>query len=536
MDFYIIFSFINGIVAILFGWFIFSKNWKNITNATFFLMSMAVAIWSFSYCLWLSKTDATEALFWSRMLNLGATLIPIFFFHWVLSILNIIKEKKKVLIFGYILTIFYSFYSFSPLYIESVAPVSSFPFWPQAGPIYVFFLIFGYFGLTFYGLYQLIKAKRGADSEKKHQIDYVILGSLFGFGGGATNFPLMFGISLFPPIGQPLVIFYIIIFGLATLRYHLFEIKVILVEILVGVMGIALSILLFFMPTEMLRLLMSIVLFLFLIFGYYFIKAIHQETARKEEAERISKLKTEFISIVSHQLRTPLAAIRGYTDMIKDGDYGPITKELGSPINYIHETSIGMIKMVNGLLSISRLERGKIELKVQEEDILKLVQDCINDVELVAKEKDLYLKYTKPKNKYPLIRIDEDKIRHALTNILNNAILYTPKGGITIKVSKNDLVVRIEVKDTGVGIEKEEIGKLFLSFSRGQKGLELYTQGTGLGLYVAKSFIDMHKGKVWCESEGKDKGTTFFIELPIKSVIVPKQDINIVSEKAIPSA
>ena len=533
MDFYIIFSFINGIVALLFGGYIFLKKWNNTTNITFLLMSISVAFWSLSYCEWLSMDTAPEALFWSRMLNLGATFIPIFYLHWVLSILNITKEKKRVLIFGYILTFFFFLFSFSPLYIKSVTLVSTFPFWPQAGSLYVAFLIFGYIGLTLYGLYELIKAKKFADGEKKHQINYVILGSLFGFGGGATNFPLMFGIGLFPPIGQPLVIFYIIIFGLATLRYHLFELKIILAEILIALMAIILTVLFFFAPIGLLKFLVTIVLLLFLVFAYYFIRTIHQEVARKEEAERISKLKTEFISIVSHQLRTPLAAIRGYSDMMINEDYGPISKELEKPVNYIHDTSIEMIKLVNGLLSISRLEKGKIEIKVKEENILNLIQKCIDDVQLIAKEKNLYLKYTKPKIKYPLIKIDSEKIKQSLLNILNNAILYTIKGGITIKVSKNKSVVKLEIKDTGVGIEKEEIDKIFKSFSRGQKGIELYTQGTGLGLYVAKSFIDMHKGQIWCESDGKNTGTTFFIELPIKSSVVSSQDISFSSEKTV---
>jgi len=532
MDFYIISSFLNGIVAILFGWLIFSKNWKNVTNWTFFLMNISVAIWNLAYCVWFSRTDPVSALYWSKMLNLGATLIPIFYLHWTLSIVNLVKEKKNILIFGYLFTLFCSVLSFSDFYIKSVVQVGHFLFWPQAGPLYSLFLIFGYYFLTIYGMYQLFKARKWASGEKRHQINYVILGSLLGFGGGATNFPFMYGFNIVEPIGQPLVIFYIIIFALATLRYHLFEIKIILVEFFVGIMSLALAFLFLFSPTGILKLISGSVFFLFVIFGIYFIRIIHREIAGKEEAERISRLKTEFISIVSHQLRTPLAAIRGYADMIIKGDYGIMPDGLKSPINYIHDTSVSMIKTVNNLLSISRLERGKIELKIQEEDVLKLICDCIKDVKLAAKEKKLYLKYNKPKSEYPLIKMDAEKIKHALTNILNNAILYTLEGGITIKVSKNKVFVTIEIKDTGVGIEKDEIEKVFLSFSRGERGRELYTQGTGLGLYVAKSFVEMHKGKIICESEGRNKGTTFYIQIPIISQIPLRQDFNLPTKKS----
>jgi len=528
MDFYIISSFINGIVAIIFGWIIFSKNWKNTTNITFLLMSISVAFWSFSYCEWLSMSTVPEALFWSRMLNLGATFIPIFYLHWVLSILNMAKEKKILLGLGYVVTFLFAFFSFSPLYIKGVMEVSSFLFWPQAGPLYILFLIFGYYSMTIYGLYRLVVARKEAKGEKTHQIDYVILGSLFGFGGGATNFPLMFGIGFFPPIGQPLVVFYIIIFGLATLKYHLFEIKIILVEMLTAIMVVALTIQLFLMPTDTLRALVSMILLLFLIFGYLFIKAIHREIEDKEEAERISRLKTEFISIVSHQLRTPLAAIRGYTDMLKDGDYGPFSENIKVPVNYIHDASVSMIKMVNGLLSVTRLERGKVELKVKYFPIGEVIEECIKDVELRAKEKGLYLNYEKSKEEVPLIKGDPEKIKHAIMNILNNAILYTLEGGVTIAVSLIGSLVRITIKDTGVGIESVEMEKIFQSFSRGKRGVEIYTQGTGLGLYVARSFISMHKGKITVFSEGKDKGSTFYIDIPIKADIVSKQEFDLV--------
>lgn len=483
-----------------------------------------MAVWSFAYCVWLSVKTPSAALFWSKMLNLGATFIPIFYLHWILSILNLSNQKKYVLYAGYAFTFFCAALSFSPLYITSVKPVLDFPYWPQAGILYILFLIFGYFGLTVYGLILLLKMRKGQSSERTHQLNYLLIGSIFGFGGGATNFPLMFGISLFPPIGQSVVVFYIIIFGLATLRYHLFEIKIILTEMLVGIMGVIITILFFLMPTTSLKLLTGIILLLFGVFGYYLIIAIHKEVAQKEEVERISKLKSEFISIASHQLRTPLAAIRGYTSMLKDNDFGKIPPEASQAVNYIHESSIGMIKLVNSLLSVSRLEKGQVELKLEDISVEKVVDDCIKDVELLAKEKKLYLKYKKPKNPLPTISADSEKLKQAISNIINNACLYTLKGGVSVTLSVQRNKIVLLVKDTGVGIEKDDFDKIFKSFSRGKDSAQLYTQGTGLGLYVAKNFIEMHNGHLFVDSEGKNKGSTFTIELPIKSVVETKHN------------
>jgi signal transduction histidine kinase len=127
----------------------------------------------------------------------------------------------------------------------------------------------------------------------------------------------------------------------------------------------------------------------------------------------------------------------------------------------------------------------------------------------------------------PLIKGDYEKIKNSIGNIINNAVLYTVKGKVDVRADvESDQWVRIQVKDTGIGIEKEDIDKIFKSFSRGKGGAELYTQGTGLGLYIAKSFIEMHGGKISVYSEGKDKGSVFTIELPLKSNI----ENNIISQ------
>ncbi|TFG35211.1 MAG: sensor histidine kinase, partial [Parcubacteria group bacterium] len=517
MSLYILFSLINGITAIAFGLFIFLKNWKNTTNVTFFLMSASVAMWSFSYCKWLSVSTAPVALFWSRMLNLGATFIPIFYLHWILSILNITKEKKKVLIFGYTSTFLFSFFSFSPLYISSVAPIFSFPYWPQAGIFYVFFLIFGYFGLTTYGLSQLIKARKNADKEKEHQINYVLVGSIFGFGGGATNFPLMFGLAIFPPIGQSLVVVYIIIFTLATLRYHLFDIKVILTELLIVLIALILLFQAITAPTLILNIFGFGVLALFGVIGIYLIKSILKEITLKDELEiayqdlqKLDKAKSEFVSIASHQLRTPLTAIKGYVSLLLEGSYGKLTKRNRPPIENVYQSSERLIRLINELLNISRIETGRLEMNFEETPIEEVINLAMEETKIQAEKKKLYLKLEKPEASLPKVSLDKDKIKQAIMNVVDNAIKYTTQGGVVIKAKSHDSKVMIEVSDTGDGMEKEEMSKLFKSFSRGSAGNKLSTEGAGLGLHIAKSFVEFHGGRIWAESPGKGKGSTVY--------------------------
>ena len=227
MQFYIIISLIDGIIAATFGLFVYWRNRKNIVNKTFGLMNGAIAIWCFSYFIWLLQATAPAALFWSRILNLGATLIPVSYLHWILSLLRLeIKEKKRILTIGYLLTGIFILFSFSPWYIKEVKQVLFFPYWPQAGILYICFLIFGYIGLVTCALYKVSIFYKRSCGVKRAQIKYIILASIIGFAGGATNFPLMFNREWFSPFGMVLFALYPPILTYAILKYRLMDIRV----------------------------------------------------------------------------------------------------------------------------------------------------------------------------------------------------------------------------------------------------------------------------------------------------------------------
>ncbi len=238
--------------------------------------------------------------------------------------------------------------------------------------------------------------------------------------------------------------------------------------------------------------------------------------SKNEELKRLLEARTEFLSIASHQLRTPLTAIRGHASMLKRGDYGELGEAAQKSVDYVYDSSVRMIDLVNNLLNVNRLEKNTMKLNTKEISIDEIIKECIEDVRFTADDKKIAIKYLNEKDA-PLINGDYEKIKNALGNIINNAVLYTISGEVEIKtsvISENQL--KIEIKDTGIGLEKEDLKKIFNSFSRGKGGAELYTQGIGLGLYVAKSFIEMHGGTIDVASEGKNKGSLFTIILPLK--------------------
>jgi len=248
-------------------------------------------------------------------------------------------------------------------------------------------------------------------------------------------------------------------------------------------------------------------------------KATKELKEAYEDLKRLDKAKSEFISIASHQLRTPLTAIKGYISMLKEGSFGKIPEETIKPLENVYQSNERLIKLVNDLLNVSRIEAGRLEMKFEIASLEEVIESIVEELKNEVEKKNIYLKYEKSKESLPKISIDKDKIRQAILNLIDNAIRYTERGGITVKLQVTSYKLQVIISDTGMGMTKAEISKMFESFSRGTAGTQLYTEGAGLGLYVAKKFIEMHNGKIWAESEGKNKGSTFYIELPTKQII-----------------
>ena len=241
-----------------------------------------------------------------------------------------------------------------------------------------------------------------------------------------------------------------------------------------------------------------------------------------EELKKLDKAKSEFISIASHQLRTPLTAIKGYLSMILEGTYGGLAEKTKRPMENVYQSNERLIKLVNDILNVTRIEAGGMEMKFEKSSLEEVINSAVEELKVAADQKGIFLKFEKPTlrpaqgERLPKILIDKDKIRQVILNVVDNAIRYTNKGGVTVKIQNQKSKIKIIVTDTGEGMTKEELSKLFESFSRGVAGTRLYTEGVGLGLYIARRLLELHDGKIWAESPGPDKGSTFYIELPIK--------------------
>ena len=230
----------------------------------------------------------------------------------------------------------------------------------------------------------------------------------------------------------------------------------------------------------------------------------------------IERMKTEFVSLSAHQLRTPLSAIKWTLRMLLDEDLGAITEEQREFIEKTYKSNERMINLINDLLDVTRIEEGRYLYKPTLTQIEPIVQFVINSYKEEIERRKLKIEFKKPEKKMPRVKVDVEKIRLAIQNLLENAIRYTKSGG-EISVSLRDLKKEIEfsVRDTGVGIPKDQQARVFTKFFRAANVRRMETEGSGLGLFITKNIVEAHGGRIWFESE-EGKGTTFYFTLPVK--------------------
>ena len=238
--------------------------------------------------------------------------------------------------------------------------------------------------------------------------------------------------------------------------------------------------------------------------------------------KEVERMKTEFVSVASHQLRTPLTAIKLFVEMLDSEEVGKLNTSQKEYMDNVQQSTERMIKLVNDLLNVARLEGGRLRIEPKPIQLEDFIQGIINDIAPLAGEHKCRITFRKPKTRLPKIPIDSSLMRQVIHNLVVNAIQYSPKGQCDIVVSLliSDIdksKVLISVKDKGMGIPQQAQERIFEKFFRADNAVKLITGGTGLGLYVSKMITEASGGKIWFESQPK-KGTTFYITIPTKGM------------------
>ncbi len=239
----------------------------------------------------------------------------------------------------------------------------------------------------------------------------------------------------------------------------------------------------------------------------------------EKELKRISKIKSDFLRRISHELKTPLISIKGNTDLILKNYPDQLTDKVKALLNEIQKGSNRLEKFIFELLEASHLESGEIKVHIKRENLSFLVRYVINNLKWLINSRDHEIILDLQEN--VIANFEKERIYDVISNLLTNAIKFTPPGGkIFICTRKEEEMVIFSIKDTGIGFTEEEKSKAFKKFGKIERfglGLDLQVNGSGLGLYIAKKIIDLHEGNIWVESSGRNQGSTFYFSLPIRS-------------------
>lgn len=327
---------------------------------------------------------------------------------------------------------------------------------------------------------------------------------------------------------------FMLLLSYLAIRYNAFNTRIFGAQILIAALAAVIFAALFVRTIENIRYVLVGTLVFVVILGAILIRSVRREVEQKEENfrlaqalgktnERLKELdqqKSEFLSIATHQLRGPLAAIRGHLSLVLDGSYGTLPEPAHHVIEKVFASGTLMTETVNDFLNVSRIEQGSMQYEMTDFNVGDMIRDISEELQVTAEEKKLQIYVVEPLAQGP-VHADYGKIRHIFFNLLDNAIKYTTEGFVRTEVTTTQKgFVRVTIADSGIGIAPEKIHMLFQKFVRMREASGINISGTGLGLYVAKQMVAAHNGNIWAESKGLGKGTTFIVELPLRKEVL----------------
>ncbi len=514
------------------GFIIFFNNRKSITNQTFLLLSLAVVFWSIANFFSYQFSSPFWALWLLRLVIFFAVWFAFFIFQlfYVFPKEDVIFSKKYKFIllpFAFITSII----TLTPLVFMkatefsldgSVSKVVNGPGIFLFGAAVIF--------LNIGGIYLLIRKTIKASGTERKQFRSILTGTfitLFLLVVFNFIFPAFFDNARFIPMGAVFIFPLIAFTSYAILRHRFMNIKIVATGITTFLLAIATFTEVILSQGISVLIFRSLVFLLVLIFGILLIKSVQKEVEQREKLEvltkelqaanerlkELDKMKSEFLSFASHQIKSPMAIIKGFATLISDGSYGPVSDKVKEVVVRITESVDRLIGLVNNFLDLRRIEEGRMEYKFEVIDVVKFTKRIADDFKILAKDKNLDLSFEAPEKEINA-SIDAQKLSQVIQNLIDNSIKYTEKGWVKASVSElNDKEILIVVSDSGRGISKELSKKLFEQFSR-DSAIDKSKRGTGLGLFIARQIVLAHKGEIWAESEGKGKGSRFLVKLP----------------------
>lgn len=516
--------------ALLVGLFVIISNRKALQNKILFLTLFFFFIWVFASVIFWAANNSDVIMFtWSLTILFEPLvyLAGLYLFFVTIKKQNVKLWHKIFFIIPYLPVAFAvpTAYSLPGFDLSTCLSVEGFISIYYTYPLEIFYTVV----LIVLAIKWIHK-----ESEKVKKREIALLATsivfflvAFAWGNIVSSFTENWN---FAEIGLFSVPVFTALLGYGIVRYQTFNIRLAGSVLLVGGLLIAQIALIFFQTNNIPRLITVITFVFTALAGAALIRGIYAESKRKEEIiqlasslekaniqlKELDQQKTEFLSIASHQLRTPLSIIKGYVELIEDGAYGKPSQKLRNVLHDMDESNERLVKLVDEFLDISRIEQGRTKFSFEKENLNNLVEDVIKELVPRAKDAGFSINFI-PIDEIEDFVFDKEKIRHVIFNFIDNSIKYGGDGKIitvSLEYEKNGITLR--VKDQGLGFNSSDEAKFFQKFYRGENVKGTNVNGTGLGIYVCRMFIENHKGHVWAKSEGLGKGSEFGFWIPEK--------------------
>lgn len=494
----------------LLGFIVYISNTKSISNISFLLFSAVTIVWSFFNYISYQTTEPYLSLFFLRAVIFLAFWHSFTFFQFLYVFP---KEKYEfprwytymLLPYMGIVSLFTLFGSF--VFSSVLDEVSSngrhVPVVEKGIILFTVTVI----ALLVAGFTIFIKKISKAEIKERSPYIIILTGAILTFAmlfSFNLILPAVFLVTRFIPLGAICIFPFVLFTSYAIFKHKTFKVKSLLPIIFAFFLCMSTFVEIIFADTAAV-LFLRVGIFLFtLLISIQFIKNILR-------LEVLNDQKSEFISFASHEIRTPITVMKGYADLMVDEDDTEISQKNKDLAKKIMIAGNDVTSLISQYLNKSKMELGQLQYTFSVLDITSLVKEVFSNFKINAEERGLT--FTLSGEESPLfVSGDQGKLKEVIGNLIDNSLKYTKEGNVEVSVSRKEHTVLVSIKDTGVGISKETIAGLFQEFGRADSE-KVNILGTGLGLYLAKIFIEAHGGKVWVESDGVGKGSQFYVEL-----------------------
>lgn len=526
------------IVALLVGIFLFINNPKRLANQLLFVITSLFAIWTtLNLLVWTNIHSDVMLTAWP-FFGVTQALISIFsiYFIYVFSHDKDAPLKLKFLFLLLVLPVLLFAHTNLSVSGFNISDCDAFGF--EGFWYYTYFTSLGVLAILWIP-YLLFKSYKKADDEFRKQLLLIGAGIEFFL---ITFFSITFLVGYIANLGLiedadyefyglfGMAIFMVLV-GVLIAKFKAFKVGIIAAQALMVALVVLVGSQFTYATSKTSAILTGITLILTGIAGILLNRSVKKEVEQREELEvltdklehanerlkELDKLKSEFVSIASHQLRSPLTAIRGYASMLAEGSFGSLPEKAQESAERIAESARLMAMSVEDYLNVSRIESGNMKYEYSDFNIKDRLEEITDELREVAADKNLLLLFRTDLKGRGIVHADVGKTVQICHNLINNSIKYTEKGSVNVFL-RDDVGLKkiyVEISDTGVGMSEKTIKSLFQKFSRADNANKVNTSGTGLGLFVANKMAEAMGGDIRAESDGEGKGSRFIIELPM---------------------